>query len=75
MYLSIDKDRGIATVRNALETKARKTPSTDYIVEGLESCLRCNNTRFGSQSLQEIGVPQQVYLNSCSYANLAVLNI
>ena len=75
MYLSIDKGRGIAAVRNALETKACNTPSTDYIVEGLEICLKRSNTRFGSQSLQEIGVPQQVYLNSCSYADLAVFDI
>ena len=49
MYPSIDNDRGIAAVRNALETRAYKSPSTDCIIEGLEICLKCNNSRFGSQ--------------------------
>ena len=29
MYPSIDNDRGIAAVRDALETRANKSPSTD----------------------------------------------
>ena len=33
MHPSIDNDRGIAAVRNALETRANKTPSTDCIIE------------------------------------------
>ena len=44
MYPSIDNDRGIATIRNALETRAHKTQSTDCIVEDLEICLKCNNS-------------------------------
>ena len=36
MYPSIDDDRVIAAVRNALEARANKTPSTDCIIEGLE---------------------------------------
>ena len=35
MYLSVDNDRGITAVRNALETRVNKTPSTDCIIEGL----------------------------------------
>ena len=50
MYQSIDNDRGIATARNALETKVNKTSSTDCIIEGLEICLKCNNSRFGSKN-------------------------
>ena len=36
MYSSIDNDRGIAAVRNALETRANKKPLSDCIIEGLE---------------------------------------
>ena len=54
IYPSIDNDRGIAAVRNALETRAYKSPSTDCIIEGLEICLKCNNSRFGSQNLLQL---------------------
>ena len=54
MYPSIDNDRGIATVRNALETRAYKSPSTDCLIEGSEICLKCNNSRFGSQNLLQL---------------------
>ena len=48
MYLNIDNDRVIAAVWNALETRANKSPPTDSIIEDLEICLKCNNSRFGS---------------------------
>ena len=54
MYPSINNDRGIAAVRNALETRANKTPMTDFIREGPEICLKCNNSRFGSQNLLQL---------------------
>ena len=37
MYSSIDNDKGITAVRNALQTKANKAPSTDCIIEGLRN--------------------------------------
>ena len=71
MYPSIDNDRGIAAVRNALETRVNKSPSTDCIIEGLEICLKCNNSRFLLQlNITATGAPK-----SCSYADLAVFNI
>ena len=60
MYPSIDNDRGIGAVRNALETRSYKSPSTDCIIEGLEICLKCNNSRFGSQNLLQME-QQQVH--------------
>ena len=41
MYPSINN----TAVRNALETRANKSPSTYSIIEGLEICLKCNNSR------------------------------
>ena len=54
MYPSINNDRGTAALRNALETRASKSPSTDCIIEGIEISLKCNNSRFGSQNLLQI---------------------
>ena len=40
MYPSIDNDKGITAVRNALETRVNKSPSIDCIIEGLENRLK-----------------------------------
>ena len=68
MYPSIDDDRGIAAARNALETKVNKSPSTDCIIEGLEICLICSNSRFGSINLLQLNGTVTGAPNSCSYA-------
>ena len=75
MYPSIDNDRGIADIRNALETRGKKTTSTDSIIEGLKICLKCNNFKFGSQILLQLNGTATGAPNSCSYADLAVFNI
>ena len=75
MYPSIDNDRGIAAVKNALVTRAKKLPSTHCIIEGLEICFKCNNSRFGSQNLLQLKGTATGAPNSCFYADLAVFNI
>ena len=75
MYPIIDNDRGTAIVRNALETRANMSPSTDCILEGLEICLKCNNSRFSSQNLLQLNGTATGAPNSCSYADLVVFNI
>ena len=70
MYPSIDNDRGIAAVRNALETRASKSPLTDCTKEGLEICLKWNNSRFGSQSLLQLNETTTGASNSCSHVDL-----
>ena len=75
MYPIIDNDRGNAVVRNALETRANMSPSTDCILEGLEICLKCNNSRFSSQNLLQLNGTATGAPNSCSYADLVVFNI
>ena len=76
MYPSIDNGRGIATVRNTLKTRANKTPLTDCIIEGLEICLKCNNSRFSSKNLLQLnGTATYTTPNSCSNADFAVFNI
>ena len=51
------------------------SPSTDCIIAGLEICLKCNNSRFGSQNLLQLNEPATGAPNSCSYADLDVFNI
>ena len=75
IYPSIFNDRGIAAVRNGLETRANKSPSTDCITECLEISLKCNNFSFGSQNLLQLNGAATGEPNSCSYADLAVFNI
>ena len=75
MYPNIDNEGGIATVRNTLQTRAYKSPSTDCIIEGLEICLNCNNSRFGSQNLLQLNGAATGVPNSCSYADLAAFDI
>ena len=75
MYPSIDNDRDIAAIRNALETMAYKSPSTDCIIEFLEICLKCNNSRFVSKNLFQLNGTATGAPNSCSYADLAVFDI
>ena len=75
MYPSIDNDRGIAAVMNASETRAYKSPSTDCIIRGLEICLKCNNSRYGSQNLLQLNGTATGAPNSCSNADLGAFDI
>ena len=78
MYPGIDNDRSITAVRNALETRAEKLPSTDCIIEGLEICLKCNNSRFGSQNhfqLNGTATSAPSHQALVSHADLAVFDI
>ena len=68
MYPIIDNGRDIAVVRNALETSTNMSPSADYILEDLEICLKCNNSRFSSQNLFRLNGTVTGASNSCSYA-------
>ena len=75
MHASIDNDRSIAAVRNALKTKENKTRQTDFIIEDIETCLNCNNSRFGSKNLLQLNDVATSARNSCSYAHLDVFNL
>ena len=75
MYPIIDNDRGIAVVTNVSETKAYKSQSTHCIIAGLGICLKCNNSRFGSQNLLQLNGTVTGASNSCLYVDLAVFDI
>lgn len=54
MYSSISNDKRIDAVRNNLKRRANKTPLNDYIIEGLQVCLKYYNSRFCSQNLLQL---------------------
>ena len=75
MYSSIDNGRRIISAWNNLEIRANKTSSTNCVIEGPQSCFKCNNSRFGSQNLSQLNGTATGAPNSCPYADLAAFNI
>ena len=72
MYPSIDNKRGVEVIRNLLNSRTTLKPSTDCVIEALEICLTCNNSKFSKQNLLQSNGTATGAPNSCSYADLAV---
>ena len=72
MYPSIDNKRGVEVIRNLLNNRTTLKPSTDCLIETLEICLTCNNSKFAKQNLLQSNGTATGAPNSCSYADLAV---
>ena len=72
MYPSIDNKRGVEVIRNLLNSRTTLKPSTDCVIEALEICLTCNNSKFAKQNLLQSNDTATGAPNSCSYADLAV---
>lgn len=75
MFPSISNKQGIACVKKALNTREKKTPPTACILEALEISLKCNNSTFNNQHLVQTDGTAQGAPNSCSYADLATMDI
>ena len=71
MFPSID-NLGITAVRKALESRPSKFPSTNYIAEGVEICLRVNNCQFSKQKFVQKHGTAMGPKDACSYADLAM---
>jgi len=72
MFPNIDNNLGITAVRKALDSRPKKVPSTECIVEAVEICLRVNNCQFfGCNFVQKHGTAMGPK-NACSYADLAM---
>ena len=56
MYPSIDNKRGVEVIRNLLNSRTTLKPSTDCVIEALEICLTCNNSKFAKQNLLQSNV-------------------
>ena len=74
MYPSTNNKRGVEVIRNLFNSRTTLKPSADCVIEALEICLTCNNSKFTKQNLLQsngtctvTGAP-----NSCSCADLAV---
>ena len=50
MFPNIDNNLSISAVRRALNSSSVNIPSTDYLVEAIEICLRVNNCQFSGQN-------------------------
>ena len=69
MFPSIDNQTGIRIVREALDKRPVKLPSTECIIEGLEICLYNNNSTFANLNLLQTNGTATGAPNSCSYAD------
>ncbi|XP_068675529.1 uncharacterized protein [Montipora foliosa] len=72
MFPNIDNNLGISAVRNALDSRKDKFPSTDCIVEAVEICLQINNCQFADQNFIQKHGTAMGPKNACSYADLAM---
>ena len=46
MFPNIDNNLGLTEVKNALNARERKMPSTNCILEEVKICLECNHSVF-----------------------------
>lgn len=75
MFTSIDNERGISLVKDALNQRTVKKPSTECLLEALTLCLFNNNSKFEQTHLLQTNGTATGAPNSCSYADLAVAPI
>ena len=72
MFPNIDNKSGLPSVKEALTDSNFDVDSTQCIVDALEICLTCNNSKFNHQHfLQTDGTAQGPHM-SCSYADIAM---
>ena len=72
MFPNIDNKSDLLSVKEALTDSNFDVDSTQCIVDALEICLTCNNSRFNHQHfLQTDGTAQGPHM-SCSYADIAM---
>ena len=72
MFLNIDNKSGLLSVKEALTDSNFDVDSTKCIVDALEICLTCNNSKFNHQHfLQTDGTTQGPHMSS-SYADIAM---
>ena len=72
MFPNIDNNLGLTAVKNALDTRERKIPSTKCILEAVEICLENNHSVFCQDFFLQIHGTAMGPKNACSYADLAM---
>ena len=72
MFPNIDNKSGLSSVKNILSDNDFDPDSIQCIIDALEICLTCNNSKFNNQHfLQTDGTAQGPHM-SCSYADIAM---
>ena len=72
MFPNIDNNLGLTAVKNALDARERKMPSTQCILEAVKICLECNHSVFKDNFFLQIHGTAMEPKNACSYADLAM---
>ena len=72
MFPNIDNNLGLTAVKNALNARERKMPSTNCILEAVKICLECNHSVFKDNFFLQIHGTAMGPKNACSYADLAM---
>ena len=73
-FLSIDKNRGAAAVKSAVDSKTNLSSSTECIIEALEIYVTNDNATFAGQNLIQTNRTAMETASSCSYSDLTQLN-
>ena len=72
IFPNIDNKSGLLSVKEALTDSNFDVDSTESIVDALQICLTCNNSKFNHQHfLQTDGTAQGPHM-SCSYSDIAM---
>ena len=72
MFPNIDGGSGLESVKNILIVNEFDIDSAQCIVEALEICLTCNNSKFNDQNFLQANGTSQGPLMSCSCANITM---
>lgn len=72
MYPNIGNNRDLAASRDALDTMVNQSPSTNFIIKGLEIFVVCNNLEFGSKNLLQLSDTATGAPNFCLYSESAI---
>ena len=72
MSPNIDNNLGLTAVRNALNAREHLMPSTKYIQEAVEICLKHNHSVFQHSFFLQIHGTAMGPKNASSYADLAM---
>ena len=72
MFPNIDNKSGLLSVKESLNNNTFNVDSTQCIVDALEICLACNNSKFNHQHFLQTDGTAKVFHMSCSYADIAM---
>ncbi|XP_068691550.1 uncharacterized protein [Montipora foliosa] len=72
MFPNIDNELGVTAIKNALDARSVKIPTTECILEAVEICLESSNCQFDNNNYVQQHGTAMGPKNACSYADLAM---